>query len=156
MYFKTPSILTPLLKNFVVAVSHQIMYCIYSTITIWIFLYCYHNSEFYIDISVYRYITCITNSLVVYIFYSFGHVEYRTVDEAKAVFDTPDNIVLDGRSLFIDYVSPRGKPNKESWMQWSDSLKLSILNPVGISKTHLSSHSKMYEIGGCGSALACK
>ena len=36
-------------------------------------------------------------------------MEYRTVDEAKAVFDTPDNIVLDGRSLFIDYVSPRSK-----------------------------------------------
>ena len=27
--------------------------CIYSTITTWIFLYCYHDREFYIDISIY-------------------------------------------------------------------------------------------------------
>ena len=34
--------------------------CIFSTIMIWIFLYCYHDSDFYIDISVYRYIVHIT------------------------------------------------------------------------------------------------
>jgi len=28
------------------------------------------------------------------------------VDEAKAVFDDPKSIVLDGRRLFIDYASP--------------------------------------------------
>ena len=36
-------------------------------------------------------------------FYSFGYVKYSTVDEAKAVFDKKEDIVLDGRSLFIDY-----------------------------------------------------
>ena len=35
--------------------------------------------------------------------HSFGFVEYRTVDEAKAVFDNPEDIVLDGNTLLIDY-----------------------------------------------------
>ena len=30
-------------------------------------------------------------------------MEYRTVDEAKAVFDNPEDIVLDGNTLLIDY-----------------------------------------------------
>jgi len=38
-----------------------------------------------------------------YFLYSYGYVEYRSVDEAKAVFDKPDDIVLDGNTLFIDY-----------------------------------------------------
>ena len=33
----------------------------------------------------------------------FGLVEYRTVEEAKAVFDKPSTIELDGCVLFIDY-----------------------------------------------------
>ena len=32
-------------------------------------------------------------------------MEYASVDEARAVFDKPENIVLDGRVLFIDYAS---------------------------------------------------
>ena len=36
----------------------------------------------------------------------FGYVEYSSVDEAKAVFESPENIILDGRRLFIDYASP--------------------------------------------------
>lgn len=36
-------------------------------------------------------------------FYSFGYVEFASVDEAQAVFDKEENFVLDGRSLFIDY-----------------------------------------------------
>jgi len=39
---------------------------------------------------------------------SYGFVKYATVDEAKAVFDSPNDIVLDGRSLYIDYASPQG------------------------------------------------
>jgi len=35
--------------------------------------------------------------------HSFAYVEYSTVDEAKAVFDKQENIVLDERILFIDY-----------------------------------------------------
>ena len=40
--------------------------------------------------------------LILY-FYSFGYVEFASVDDAKAVFDKEENFVLDGRSLFIDY-----------------------------------------------------
>jgi len=45
--------------------------CIYSTITIWIFLYCYHDSEFYIDISVYRYIAHITTIYSTTVLYDY-------------------------------------------------------------------------------------
>ena len=58
MYFATPRILTPLLTNFTVAVLHQIMHILYNH-DINIFNR-YHDSEFYIDISVYRYIAHIT------------------------------------------------------------------------------------------------
>jgi len=37
------------------------------------------------------------------ILYSFGFVEYRTVDEAKSVHDNPEDLVLDGHVLFIRY-----------------------------------------------------
>jgi len=30
-------------------------------------------------------------------------VEYRSVNEAKAVFDKLDDIVIDGNTLYIDY-----------------------------------------------------
>ena len=32
-------------------------------------------------------------------------MEYDSVEEAQAVFDKPENIILDGRVLFIDYAS---------------------------------------------------
>ena len=32
-------------------------------------------------------------------------MEYASVDEAKAVFDKPENIILDGRVIYIDYAS---------------------------------------------------
>ena len=35
----------------------------------------------------------------------FGFVEYATVAEAQAVFDKPENIVLDGRIIYIDYAT---------------------------------------------------
>ena len=56
MYFKTPTMLTPLLTNFAAAVLHQIKHILYY-ITLQIFLYWYHDSDFYMDISVYQYIT---------------------------------------------------------------------------------------------------
>ena len=37
--------------------------------------------------------------------YRFGYIKYSSVDEAKAVYDQPQDIVLDGRTLFIDYYS---------------------------------------------------
>ena len=41
------------------------------------------------------------------LFYSFGFVYYSNVDEAEEVFDSPDNITVDGRALFIDFVTPK-------------------------------------------------
>lgn len=35
----------------------------------------------------------------------FGFVEYATVDEAKAVFDKEENVILDGRVIYIDYAT---------------------------------------------------
>lgn len=32
-------------------------------------------------------------------------MEFASVEDAQAVFDKPENIVLDGRVLFIDYAS---------------------------------------------------
>jgi len=43
------------------------------------------------------------------ILYSYAVVEYSTVDEAKAVFDSPEDIVLDGHTLFLDYTAYRPK-----------------------------------------------
>ena len=37
------------------------------------------------------------------ILHRFGFVKFATVDEAKAVFDKEEDIVLDGRSLVINY-----------------------------------------------------
>ena len=34
---------------------------------------------------------------------SCGFVEYRNMDEAKAVFEKQEDIILDGHTLFIDY-----------------------------------------------------
>ena len=32
-------------------------------------------------------------------------MEYATVDEAKAVFDKEENVILDGRVIYIDYAT---------------------------------------------------
>ena len=40
-------------------------------------------------------------------------MEYASVEDAQAVFDKPENIILDGRVLFIDYAS-RGIGEKPS------------------------------------------
>ena len=32
-------------------------------------------------------------------------MEYTTVEEAQAVFDKPENIILDGRVIYIDYAT---------------------------------------------------
>ena len=40
-------------------------------------------------------------------------MEYASVEDAKAVFDKPENIILDGRILYIDYAS-RGIDEKPS------------------------------------------
>lgn len=47
-------------------------------------------------------------------FYRFGFVEYATVAEAQAVFDKPENIVIDGRIIYVDYAGRRidEKPSK--------------------------------------------
>ena len=44
-------------------------------------------------------IICIHSSFVC----SCGFVEYRNMDEAKAVFEKQEDIILDGHTLFIDY-----------------------------------------------------
>ena len=43
--------------------------------------------------------------------YSYGFVHYSTIDEAKAVFDKQEDIVLDGCSLFVEYSFPKGEVN---------------------------------------------
>ena len=50
--------------------------------------------------------------LITYYFYSFGFVEYSSVDEAKAVFDKQEEMVLDGRVLHINYSSRKIKQGK--------------------------------------------
>lgn len=54
-----------------------------------------------------------------YSFSRFGFVEYASVDEARAVFEKPENVILDGRIVFIDYASRAidekpGKPLKRN------------------------------------------
>jgi len=44
--------------------------------------------------------------------YSYAIVEYCSVDEAKAVFDNPEDIVLDGRALYLDYTIYRQSNGK--------------------------------------------
>ena len=60
--------------------------CIYSTITIWIFLYCYHDSEFYIDISVYRYIAHITTQHMYTLSLSFSPVAAISVSVSDSEY----------------------------------------------------------------------
>ena len=38
-----------------------------------------------------------------FIFYSFGFVEYSSVDEAKAVVENKENIILNGHTLYVNY-----------------------------------------------------
>jgi len=40
---------------------------------------------------------------------SYGFVEYASVEEAAAVWEREETITMDGSTLFIDYVSPKGK-----------------------------------------------
>ncbi|XP_065889937.1 uncharacterized protein [Dysidea avara] len=41
----------------------------------------------------------------------YGFVHYSTIDEAKAVFDKQEDIVLDGCSLFVEYSFPKDGSN---------------------------------------------
>jgi len=44
-------------------------------------------------------------------YYSYGFVEYTSVDEAQAVFSQIGEITLDGYTLHIDYATSQG----EAW-----------------------------------------
>ena len=39
--------------------------------------------------------------------YSFGFVDFASAEEAKAVFDSPEGIEVDGHVLFIDFKAPK-------------------------------------------------
>jgi len=42
-------------------------------------------------------------SILILFIPSYGYVDYLTVDQAKRVFHSQENIKLNGRILFIDY-----------------------------------------------------
>ena len=43
------------------------------------------------------------------VLYSYGFVEFSSVEEAKAVEERQEGITMDGNTLHITYASPKGK-----------------------------------------------
>lgn len=63
-----------------------------------------------------------------YFLHRFGYVEFANVEDAQNVFDSPENIELDGRVLYIDYgsdpkfdESERGKVIPNTYPHQEDS-----------------------------------
>jgi len=45
---------------------------------------------------------------------SYGFVDYATVEEAKAVFDQQEDIKVDGRVVYTNYLSPKQREGMEA------------------------------------------
>ena len=67
--------------------------------------------------------------------YRFGFVEFASVEEARAVFDKPENIMLGGRVIFIDY-SIRAIAENPSEPHFTTCVHICVLTRVSLSISH--------------------
>jgi len=75
----------------------------------------------------------------------FGFVHYSSVEEAKAVFDKPENIEVDGRVLFIDFITPK-QPESENIKYFCKNVLRSIATLIRVLVLSIEAHSFVYQV----------